>query len=140
LTETIAAVSERFPVSADLLVRAASTAADKSRIYFIYDATMPTVAEVRDSMRRADITERRLLAERFAQRVAGQAGVQDVMVVALEPDLSVAVVVDDLDMERELALHRAFIDLARELDDPATGDLAVFVAGDDVLPEGESLT
>ena len=133
----ISATGSRYVIQIPLLPDL-TTAADRSSVQ-VQAASTSALEWERERVRRADLIERELLAKSFAARVASRPGVRQVRLIAVEPDLCVGVVVDDLDMERELALHASFIELATVLSDPATGDLAVYVAGDESLPDGEIL-
>jgi hypothetical protein len=95
--------------------------------------------EMREQIHEADVSARAALAVRFAERVRDRPGLRDVMVVATEPDLLVAAVVEEADMNRDLELHAVFVDVAREFKDPSMGDLTILVEGEDELPAGKSL-
>lgn len=108
---------------------------------WVFAAASPTTSleTARKLLREADLKERHSLASRFAERARAQDGVIDVLLGSLVPDLNVVVLLDDDNLDRELALHAIFIDLARELPDPGLGDLTVLSSRSEVPADSKSL-
>jgi hypothetical protein len=69
---------------------------------------------------------RRSVAERFTRLAESVDGVEEVWLDCTMPDLEVSVVMRDVDLERELKLRGAFIDLVCEVLDPSVGQLSVY--------------
>jgi hypothetical protein len=92
-----------------------------------------------EEARQRVIAERMALAHDFAERVSGYEGVQDVIVMSVEPDLLLGVILSELHLERELHLQAVLFDLARHARDQSIGDVIAFVEGEDERPEGQSL-
>lgn len=76
--------------------------------------------------------QRRIVAERFALAVRNLRGVEEVWLDPSSPDLSVSVVMRDLDFDRELELRGIFIDLVCEAFDPSVGELSVYAVSEEV--------
>jgi hypothetical protein len=85
---------------------------------------------MRTWLRQADADKRNDLAHRFAARARDRFGVQTLYSAASDDELRITVVLPELDIDQELALRAAFLDLARELPDSSSARLSVVVAGD----------
>jgi hypothetical protein len=70
--------------------------------------------------------ERRAVAVRFARLARNIQGVREVRLAETTPDLEVAVVMREPDLDRELELRGLFIEVVCEELDPSVGELYVY--------------
>lgn len=84
------------------------------------------------TMTDSTVLNRRRVAERYARTVSHVPGVQDVRLIEAWPNLEIAVVLDELDLEHELQCRGHFIDFMRDELDPSVGELSIFAESDGV--------
>lgn len=99
--------------------------------YLIFQGPLATTTPEFDAaragfeLRQVRLAEQRRFIDSFVQR-AREIEPQVSIWAKYDPELVVSVVAEEpCDLDRELALHAVFIALARELDDPGTGDLVI---------------
>jgi len=86
--------------------------------------------------------QRRAAAWRFARNVAVVDGVREVWLTGTATDLDVAIVLRDLDLDRELGIRGMFVDVVCEQLSPGEGELSVYAESETVpawVREGERL-
>jgi hypothetical protein len=110
MPEILTAGAEEFALASELVAQATGDIADNP-VRVVVLATRSTLEEARDRVHNADVAERRRAAKSVASQLGGAPDVAEVWLIRDTPELIVALVVDQVTLDRELELRAIFADL-----------------------------